>query len=152
MPDLPGKHLKQKLNARGEIRTHELLRDQALNLAPLTWLGNPRSGLLYTMRCNQKYLAPPGPGLLRARGRELLPGETLRALDFAATRESILLSSPMNLRGSTRENAKRGRWVDLSKITSIVLAKYWACTCTPASRNCLRCVFMRPVPTIPHVG
>jgi hypothetical protein len=28
--------------AEGEIRTRELLRDEDLNLAPLTWLGNLR--------------------------------------------------------------------------------------------------------------
>ena len=30
-------------NAGDGIRTRERLRDKALNLAPLTWLGNPRS-------------------------------------------------------------------------------------------------------------
>ncbi len=29
-------------NAGGGIRTHELLREWALNPSPLTWLGNPR--------------------------------------------------------------------------------------------------------------
>jgi hypothetical protein len=32
-----------KQNAGDGIRTRERLRDKALNLAPLTWLGNPRS-------------------------------------------------------------------------------------------------------------
>ena len=53
-----------------------------------------------------------------------------RAPDFAAsrsTRESILLSSPINSR-EVAKNAKRDRWVDLLKITSTVLAKYWAST------------------------
>ena len=31
-------------NAGGGIRTHELLREWALNPSPLTWLGNPRLG------------------------------------------------------------------------------------------------------------
>jgi hypothetical protein len=33
---------EKNLNARGAIRTHELLRDWTLNPAPLTWLGNSR--------------------------------------------------------------------------------------------------------------
>jgi hypothetical protein len=37
----------QKKNARDGIRTQELLRDQALNLAPLTWLGYPRACIDY---------------------------------------------------------------------------------------------------------
>jgi hypothetical protein len=36
-------HEKIRKNARDGIRTQELLRDQALNLAPLTWLGYPRA-------------------------------------------------------------------------------------------------------------
>ena len=35
-------------NARDGIRTQELLRDQALNLAPLTWLGYPRACIDYS--------------------------------------------------------------------------------------------------------
>ena len=34
-------------DARDGIRTQELLRDQALNLAPLTWLGYPRACIDY---------------------------------------------------------------------------------------------------------
>jgi hypothetical protein len=40
-----GRENNEKQNARDGIRTQELLRDKALNLAPLTWLGNPRTGL-----------------------------------------------------------------------------------------------------------
>jgi hypothetical protein len=36
-----------KQYARDGIRTQELLRDQALNLAPLTWLGYPRACIDY---------------------------------------------------------------------------------------------------------
>jgi hypothetical protein len=35
------------LYARDGIRTQELLRDQALNLTPLTWLGYPRACIDY---------------------------------------------------------------------------------------------------------
>jgi hypothetical protein len=38
---------KQKTDARDGIRTQELLRDQALNLTPLTWLGYPRACIHY---------------------------------------------------------------------------------------------------------
>ena len=38
---------KSLYNARDGIRTQELLRDQALNLAPLTWLGYPRACIDY---------------------------------------------------------------------------------------------------------
>jgi len=34
-------------DARDGIRTQELLRDQALNLTPLTWLGYPRACIDY---------------------------------------------------------------------------------------------------------
>ena len=34
-------------NAGDGIRTRERLRDRALNPAPLTWLGNPRSEILF---------------------------------------------------------------------------------------------------------
>ena len=37
---------KQK-NAKDGIRTQELLRDQALNLTPLTWLGYLRPSLIH---------------------------------------------------------------------------------------------------------
>ncbi len=37
----------KKAHARDGIRTQELLRDQALNLAPLTWLGYPRACIDY---------------------------------------------------------------------------------------------------------
>ena len=36
------KNSKKRCNAREGIRTLEYLRNKALNLAPLTWLGNPR--------------------------------------------------------------------------------------------------------------
>ena len=36
------KSIYKRFGARGAIRTHEFLRNQALNLAPLTWLGNSR--------------------------------------------------------------------------------------------------------------
>ena len=36
-----------KSDARDGIRTQELLRDQALNLTPLTWLGYPRACIDY---------------------------------------------------------------------------------------------------------
>jgi hypothetical protein len=48
-----GKHfnvvqiMEKRLNARDGIRTQELLRDQALNLTPLTWLGYPRACIHY---------------------------------------------------------------------------------------------------------
>src|SRR5208283_2593496 len=56
--------LTQEQNARDGIRTQELLRDQALNLAPLTWLGYPRACIDYV------------PGLIKVRGNykgELMP-------------------------------------------------------------------------------
>jgi hypothetical protein len=34
--------MERSYDARDGIRTQELLRDQPLKLAPLTWLGNPR--------------------------------------------------------------------------------------------------------------
>ena len=37
----------QNNSARDGIRTQELLRDQALNLTPLTWLGYPRACIHY---------------------------------------------------------------------------------------------------------
>jgi hypothetical protein len=39
--------MEKRLNARDGIRTQELLRDQALNLTPLTWLGYPRACIHY---------------------------------------------------------------------------------------------------------
>jgi hypothetical protein len=36
---------KKQNNAGGGIRTHEPLQDRSLSPTPLTWLGNPRSGM-----------------------------------------------------------------------------------------------------------
>ena len=44
---LQSKNQKNHNNARDGIRTQELLRDQALNLTPLTWLGYPRACIHY---------------------------------------------------------------------------------------------------------
>ncbi len=36
-----------KENARGAIRTHEFLRKWVLSPSPLTWLGNPRTTVVF---------------------------------------------------------------------------------------------------------
>ena len=59
-------------DARDGIRTQELLRDQALNLAPLTWLGYPRACIDYVhglIKVREKREA--GPLLFLAGGKPL---------------------------------------------------------------------------------
>ena len=66
-------------NAGGGIRTHELLRDQTLNLAPLTKLGDPcltlrATGRLHVLCASQEGLANPAirhPSETPEKGRKV---------------------------------------------------------------------------------
>ena len=43
-----------KINARGAIRTHEFLRKWVLSPSPLTWLGNPRTDVVFALWQNKR--------------------------------------------------------------------------------------------------
>ena len=57
--------LSETYGAGGRIRTCEPLRDEALNLAPLTWLGYPRSSQIPSPK-DKNYHILPGFFLPRA--------------------------------------------------------------------------------------
>ena len=50
--------ITQNKNAKDGIRTQELLRDQALNLTPLTWLGYLRLQHFYAISCQHQEVHP----------------------------------------------------------------------------------------------